>query len=237
MNCAAWGLVISLLGSFALLFEIAIDDVLDEVANQLGAAWTGAGASWMDQLRWRWIYEPLLHFFQGPSGIQPSESQANQTRRRKQLTFLAVLLLSLGCALQFVGLRATPEARVAAERIAVANPRHMPLSGYRSVPIPVDTYGLNFFRPGDRIDILVIFPDKKKGEKSAQTILQNVQILDIQAIPFIKGAGILHVALNPSEAQYAILAAEEKTLHFTLRSSQDGESRPWGIVSLRKLFP
>ncbi len=110
-------------------------------------------------------------------------------------------------------------------------------TGYRALGLPFPSHQLRFVVPGDHIDILTTFTadlgDKaKKKEDVTATIMQNVLVLAVD-----RTEGVILLAFNPNEAQYAALfAAKDKTLWLTKRAPGDKEMHPMEMASARKLF-
>lgn len=76
----------------------------------------------------------------------------------------------------------------------------------------------------------------KAPEKAAQTLLQSVFVIDV--FPPLRAGepGVLVLALNPMEAQFAALAMDENKIHIALRGDQDAEFHPMQGTGFRKLF-
>jgi len=109
--------------------------------------------------------------------------------------------------------------------------------GYRATVVAAEKAELLFIKPGDRLDMTVTFNalmgDNRKETVTA-TILQNVLVLDTA------DKGDVHavvIALNPNEAQYAMLSLNEGyKVHFTIRGKGDTEMHPMEIASFKKLI-
>ncbi|MEK7153904.1 MAG: RcpC/CpaB family pilus assembly protein [Patescibacteria group bacterium] len=120
-----------------------------------------------------------------------------------------------------------------------ANP---PLSGelppgYRGTAITVSAAEARMVHPKDRIDILTTVPvnsAEPNGPRTAETILQNVLVFRVGTIS--KDKGVLYVALNPNEAQYAVLEDLAAHFHITVRPKGDKDTHPMIKVEARKLF-
>ncbi|MBI5211116.1 MAG: hypothetical protein HY927_14185 [Elusimicrobia bacterium] len=110
--------------------------------------------------------------------------------------------------------------------------------GYRAASVAVREYELLAVRPGDRVDVLVTFEanmaDRK--EKVTATILQNVVVLGVDLSGELRGVGVVHLLVNPNEAQYAALSAYQAEMDIVLRGEGDEEMRPMEMASFRKLF-
>lgn len=111
--------------------------------------------------------------------------------------------------------------------------------GYRAVSLPLREYELLNLKPGDRVDVLSVFdaltPPKRKETFSA-TILQNVKVLGVTLSGDLDGQGVLHLMLNPTEAQLAVLALRQGDLAVVLRRPGDAAIHPMEMSSYRKLF-
>ena len=107
--------------------------------------------------------------------------------------------------------------------------------GYRATVVPAEKAELLFIKPGDRLDMLVTFDAVMKDdrkEKVTASILQNVLVLDT-AIKDGVCAGV--VALNPNEAQYAMLSLAYQ-VHFTIRGKDDMALHPMEIATFKRLI-
>lgn len=110
-------------------------------------------------------------------------------------------------------------------------------TGYRAVSLPVAQHQLAYIKAGEHVDVLVTFEavlPKGTREMVTATILQNVLVLNVGGV----GAeGVVQLALNPNEAQYAALAVDpKKTLWLIARAPGDEEMHPMEMASFRKLF-
>ena len=109
--------------------------------------------------------------------------------------------------------------------------------GYRATVVAAEKAELLFIKPGDRLDMTVTFNalmgDNRKETVTA-TILQNVLVLDKADKG---GVHAVVIALNPNEAQYAMLSLNEGyKVHFTIRGKGDTEMHPMEIASFKKLI-
>ncbi len=108
-------------------------------------------------------------------------------------------------------------------------------SGYRSVTIPLESFKIEGIEAGDRVDMLITFDAKMadgKPETVTATILQNVAVLGIA-----KDRDSVVLALNPNEAQYAVLSlTAARMIWFLKRAPGDDELKPMEMASYRKLF-
>jgi pilus assembly protein CpaB len=111
--------------------------------------------------------------------------------------------------------------------------------GKRAFTLPSDKVkGLNgLLRPGDLVDVLYLNSGDKGGSAaSVSTLLQNIEVLaagDLYADQGSKGesSGTVTLALNPEEAQLALLALAKGQLHLSLRSNNDNRLVSLGPVS------
>ena len=125
-------------------------------------------------------------------------------------------------------------SNASAGRVEPKSPNPLP-AGYRAVTLPAARHQLAYVKPGDRIDLMVTFeallPKGDKEEVTA-TILQNVSVLNVD-----RSEGLIDLALNPNEAQYAVLSMEgKKTIWIERRAEGDVEMKPLEMASFRKLF-
>jgi Flp pilus assembly protein CpaB len=109
--------------------------------------------------------------------------------------------------------------------------------GYRATIVPADKLETLFIKAGDRLDMTVTFSAvmaDDRRETVTASILQNVLVLDTV------DKGGLHavvLALNPNEAQYAMLSLTDGyRIHFTIRGKGDTEVHPMEIASFRRLI-
>lgn len=107
--------------------------------------------------------------------------------------------------------------------------------GYRATVVQADKAEFLFIKPGDRLDMLVTFDAVMKNdtkEKVTASILQNVLVLDTVCKD---GIYAVVLALNPNEAQYAMLSYAYQ-IHFTIRGKGDTEMHPMEIASFKRLI-
>ena len=106
--------------------------------------------------------------------------------------------------------------------------------GYRATVVTVPLAEVMQVKSGDRVDVLVTMsPGPAKGLITA-TILQNVLVLDT-----VNKAGISSVvlALNPNEAEYAVLGLSDKyRINIIIRGKDDIEMHPMEVATFRRLF-
>lgn len=104
--------------------------------------------------------------------------------------------------------------------------------GERVVVMPAASYETAYIEPGDRVDMVVtLFTGAARGLTSI-TVLQNVRVLDKRSKG---GSAWLVLALNPMEAQYALLSQKFR-VNFSLRGKGDEEVAPIETASYAGLF-
>jgi pilus assembly protein CpaB len=84
-----------------------------------------------------------------------------------------------------------------------------------------------FLSPGSHLDVLVTYRSDKSPEPTTMTVLQNAEVLatghQVQPDPEGKPAPVTVVTLllKPEDAERAVLASTQGTIHFVLRSGSD----------------
>ena len=109
--------------------------------------------------------------------------------------------------------------------------------GYRGTAIEVSAAEGEMVHVRDRIDILVTRPLNKAepgGARTSETILQNVLVFRVSSLA--NGRTALYVALNPNEAQVAVLEDISDHFHVAVRPRGDTGTRPMEIIGFRKLW-
>lgn len=116
--------------------------------------------------------------------------------------------------------------------------RNLLLDRTRAVTIPIDENELLPIRTGDTVDVLAVFDARtqKGSETLCATILQNIRVLGVKLSGNAKEKGALRLRLNPSEAQYAVLASRQAELSVVLRKNGDTEIYPMEMASFAKFF-
>lgn len=113
-------------------------------------------------------------------------------------------------------------------------------AGYRGVSLVVPGSQVMFLSPGDRVDMLVTFDALLEGdrkEKVTATILQNVTVVEVDKPATPDGIGVVHLMLNPNEAQYAALSlVQAGSISLSRRAKGDTELSPMEIASFKRLF-
>jgi pilus assembly protein CpaB len=86
-----------------------------------------------------------------------------------------------------------------------------------------------FLIPGSHLDVLVTYRPESSPDFLTATVLQNVVVLAAghQSEPDPAGktsdVTIVTVLLNPDQAQRAVLASTQGSIHFVLRNGEDGD--------------
>lgn len=101
--------------------------------------------------------------------------------------------------------------------------------GMRAVALHTDQIiGVaGFVMPGTHVDVLVTYRVNNSPDPITSTILQNVEVLAVghQLQPDASGKAIdvdvVTLLLSPEDAEKAVLAAAQGTIHFVLRDGQD----------------
>jgi Flp pilus assembly protein CpaB len=116
--------------------------------------------------------------------------------------------------------------------------RRLLADGYRSVAVPAHDYELLPLRPGDRVDVLVVFDAVANNvrKKYAATLLQNVKVLGTRRSGKLDEKGVAYLMLNPIEAQYAALGPSQGETSVILRKTGDAELHPFEVADFSKLF-
>jgi pilus assembly protein CpaB len=94
-----------------------------------------------------------------------------------------------------------------------------------------------FLIPGSRLDVLVTYHTDKSPEPMTSTVLQNAEVIAAghQVTPDPEGkpasATVVTLLLTPDEAERAVLASTQGTIHFVLRNASD-KGRPTMLSQL-----
>jgi len=109
-------------------------------------------------------------------------------------------------------------------------------SGMRAVALKTDEVAgvAGFLLPGTHVDVLVTYVLAGRPDPVTATVLQDVVVLaaghQFQPDPSGKPAsvGVVTLLLRPEDAEEAVLASAQGTIHFVLRNGADREhaSRP-----------
>ncbi len=108
--------------------------------------------------------------------------------------------------------------------------------GYRATVVPAGRAELYFIKPGNHLDMTVTFKAMMRdgAQPVTATILQDVLVLDTLDKD---GMHAVLLALNPNEAQYAMLSLTEGyRINFTIRGKGDVELHPMEIASFQRLY-
>jgi pilus assembly protein CpaB len=100
-----------------------------------------------------------------------------------------------------------------------------------------------FLAPGSHLDVLVTYRAEQSQETMTATVLQDAEVVaaDHQIDPDPQGkpssVSVVTLLLNPQEAERAVLASTQGTIHFVLRNSTDRtrtESLPLALSELTR---
>ncbi|MBI5743287.1 MAG: hypothetical protein HY952_01935 [Elusimicrobia bacterium] len=106
--------------------------------------------------------------------------------------------------------------------------------GYRATVIPAAPAEVRRIKPGDRVDMLVTLTQSQDIGMTTASLLQSVLVLDVE---YKSGISNLVLALNPNEAQFAMLSLSDKCrVNFVIRAKGDEELHPMEIASFKRLF-
>lgn len=94
-----------------------------------------------------------------------------------------------------------------------------------------------FLMPGSHLDVLVTYKTQQSPDPRTVTVLQNAEVLaaghQMQPDPQGKSAtvDVVTLLLAPADAERAVLASTQGTIHFVLRSGSDqGRTKDDGVV-------
>ncbi|HEY0757647.1 MAG TPA: Flp pilus assembly protein CpaB [Acidisarcina sp.] len=121
-------------------------------------------------------------------------------------------------------------------------------AGMRAVSLRSDeVVGVaGFLFPGTHVDVLVTYRSEKSPEPATATVLQDVVVLaaghQINPDPDVKEASVdvVTLMLKPEDADRAVLASTQGTIHFVLRNGGDRgrtDSEPIGLSQLVSTVP
>lgn len=102
--------------------------------------------------------------------------------------------------------------------------------GMRAISLRTDeVIGVaGFLAPGSRLDVLATYRSDKSPEPTTVTVLQNAEVIAVgqktQPDPDGKPATVTVVTLllTPEDAEKAVMASTQGTIHFVMRSGSDG---------------
>lgn len=98
-----------------------------------------------------------------------------------------------------------------------------------------------FLLPGSHVDVLVTYRTDRSPESTTATVLQDAEVIaaghQIQPDPEGKPATVTVVTLllTPEDAERAVLASTQGTVHFVLRSGSDTERRSDAPIVMSQL--
>ena len=98
-----------------------------------------------------------------------------------------------------------------------------------------------FLNPGSHVDVLVTYKLSGESESSTATALQNAQVLAtgqrLQPDPAGKPESVTVVTLllTPDDAERAVLASTQGSVHFVLRNNSDTSKTEAGPMQLSRL--
>ena len=98
-----------------------------------------------------------------------------------------------------------------------------------------------FLAPGSRLDVLVTYHTANNADEMTATVVQNAEVLAAgqQAEPDPTGkpaiATVVTLLLNPLDAERAVAASNQGTIHFVLRNTLDKGETANAPVSLSSL--
>lgn len=94
-----------------------------------------------------------------------------------------------------------------------------------------------FLGPGAHIDVLVTYHTNNSPDARTVTVLQNSEVLAAgqQVVPDPQGkpatVSVVTLLLSPMDAERAVLASSQGTIHFIMRSGSDqGSTRDGGVT-------
>ena len=103
-----------------------------------------------------------------------------------------------------------------------------------------------FLTPGSRLDVLATYRTDKSPEPMTSIVLQNAEVIAAghQVTPDPEGkptmATVVTLLLTPEEAERAVLASTQGTVHFVLRNGSDNgrtQSQPTTLSQLSGVAP
>jgi len=116
-------------------------------------------------------------------------------------------------------------------------------SGMRAIALRSDeVVGVaGFLMPGTHVDVLVTIRDSAHPDPLTATVLQDAQVLaaghQVQPDPSGKPASVdvVTLLLSPEDAEKAVLASQQGSIHFVLRNGGDHEQAGAKPVALTQL--
>lgn len=98
-----------------------------------------------------------------------------------------------------------------------------------------------FLMPGTHVDVLVTYRNNNSPNSITSTVLQDVEVLAVghQLQPDAGGKAenvdVVTLLLSPADAEKAVLAASQGTIHFVLRNGRDNSSSPTPPMDVAQL--
>jgi pilus assembly protein CpaB len=131
---------------------------------------------------------------------------------------------------------------VSAQGAGVGLAGHIP-DGMRAIALRSDeVMGVaGFLMPGTHVDVLATYRSDRSPDPLTVTVLQNAEVLAVghqtQPDPDGKAAVVTVVTLllKPEDAEKAVLASTQGTIHFVMRSGSDGHISSSNPVMLSEL--
>lgn len=114
-----------------------------------------------------------------------------------------------------------------------------PKSGYRGMSLIFDSDRAFYLSPDDVVDVIAVM-QKPKGtsateeETIAATLLKRVRVLAVKPSETSPGKSVVHLQLNPNEAQYLEVAAHQGNIWLSWRAKGDVEDHPMVLAAWRK---
>src|ERR1700757_1638767 len=116
-------------------------------------------------------------------------------------------------------------------------------SGMRAIALRSDeVVGVaGFLMPGTHVDVLVTYRDTTHPDLLTATVLQDVEVLaaghQVQADPTGKPSSVdvVTLLLSPEDAEKAVMATAQGSIHFVLRNGGDHEQADAKPVALTQL--
>lgn len=119
-------------------------------------------------------------------------------------------------------------------------------NGMRAIALKSDeVVGVaGFLNPGSHVDVLVTYRSERQMESITATVLQNAEVIAAghQVEPDPEGkapttpATVVTLLLTPQQAERALLASNQGSIHFVLRNSGDTSSTDNTSVALSQLI-
>jgi hypothetical protein len=104
MKLIILGALASLIGSILLAFQIAYQDMMDQIVSQFDPTYRSHAPSLLDELRRKYVYKPLLYLLQGPENSTKELSLAYQSKFKVFTAKAALFFFLVGYLLQIIGI-------------------------------------------------------------------------------------------------------------------------------------